>query len=75
LRPTGKSPAGRICLSLDFPLGETLWGDTRLEIPQGLRSIWIDVFSEQEIPESDTINVSQALRYFPVSLLIGKNNG
>ena len=57
----------------EFPLGEKLWGDTRLEIPQGLRSTWKDAFSNCEIPESDTIIVGEALQYFPVSLLIGEN--
>ncbi|HBE16481.1 MAG TPA: malto-oligosyltrehalose synthase [Cyanobacteria bacterium UBA11149] len=56
----------------EFPLGEKLWGDTRLEIPQGLRSTWKDAFSNCIIPESDTISVGEALQYFPVSLLIGE---
>ncbi|MGB7445137.1 MAG: malto-oligosyltrehalose synthase [Coleofasciculaceae cyanobacterium] len=56
-----------------YPLGEEIWQDTRLEIPQGLRATWQDVFTQEIIAESDTIAISQALQNFPVALLISQN--
>jgi (1->4)-alpha-D-glucan 1-alpha-D-glucosylmutase len=53
-----------------FPLGETVWADTRIEIPQGLQADWQDVFTAQKISESDAIAIGQALQYFPVALLV-----
>ncbi|MGB7274016.1 MAG: malto-oligosyltrehalose synthase [Geitlerinemataceae cyanobacterium] len=55
-----------------FPLGEEVWEDTRIIIPQGLRSAWKDAITDGEIPESDTIQVGQALEHFPVSLLLSQ---
>lgn len=57
----------------EFPLGDKVWSNTRVEIPQGLRSTWKDAISGREIPESNAIPVNQALQHFPVSLSIGKN--
>jgi (1->4)-alpha-D-glucan 1-alpha-D-glucosylmutase len=54
-----------------FPLGEEIWGDTRVEIPQGLEAKWKDAISGREMPKRDTISIGQALQYFPVALLIG----
>ena len=53
-----------------FPLGEQVWVDTRIEIPQGLQADWQDVITGQEISESDAIAIGQALQYFPVALLV-----
>jgi (1->4)-alpha-D-glucan 1-alpha-D-glucosylmutase len=56
-----------------FPLGEKVWADTRITIPQGLRANWKDAFTAQEIPDSDTIAIAQALQHFPVALLVSND--
>lgn len=56
----------------DFPLGERLWKDTWVEIPQGLCSSWQDGITGLELTEGESISVGQALEYFPVALLIGE---
>ncbi len=53
-----------------FPLGEKVWTDTCIEIPQGLQADWQDVFTDRQISNSDAIAVGQALKYFPVALLV-----
>lgn len=53
-----------------FPLGEEIWLDTRIIIPQGLRSAWTNAMTEETLLESDTIQVGQALEHFPVALLL-----
>ena len=53
-----------------FPLGEKVWADTSIEIPQGLQANWQDVFTKREIPQSDAIAVGRVLQYFPVALLL-----
>lgn len=55
-----------------LPLGEKIWEDTRIIIPQGLRSAWKDAITDAEIPESDTIYIGQALAHFPVALLLSQ---
>ncbi|HHP7230679.1 MAG TPA: malto-oligosyltrehalose synthase, partial [Xenococcaceae cyanobacterium] len=55
-----------------FPLGEQIWADTRIEIPQGLQADWQDVFTEREIADKNTIAIAQALEYFPVALLVSQ---
>lgn len=57
-----------------FPLKESVWEDTRITIPQGLRSTWKDAFTDNEIPESDTISVGVALQHFPVALLLSQES-
>lgn len=54
----------------NFPVGEEVWADTRIEIPQGLQANWQDVFTAQTISESDGISIGQALQYFSVALLV-----
>jgi (1->4)-alpha-D-glucan 1-alpha-D-glucosylmutase len=57
-----------------FPLGEDIWQDTRVEIPQGLGGgNWQDVLTNQEIPANNAIAIGKALQYFPVALLISEN--
>lgn len=57
----------------ELPLGEKVWGDTRIAIPQGLQASWKDVLTDSEIPDSDTIYIGQALKYFPVALWMSES--
>jgi maltooligosyltrehalose synthase len=42
-----------------------VWADTRITIPQGLRTNWKDALTAQEIPDSDTIAIARAIATFP----------
>ncbi|MBI5014987.1 MAG: malto-oligosyltrehalose synthase [Deltaproteobacteria bacterium] len=53
-----------------FPLGETAWGDTRVELPQEAPGRWRDALSGEEIEARGFLRVSEALRQFPATLLL-----
>lgn len=52
----------------EYPLGEQVWADTQLEIPQGAQSTWRDAITNQTISGSGAI--AQILQHFPVALLL-----
>ena len=67
----------RWCLSLlhgreDFPLGDDVWEDTAVRLPDNAPRIWVDAFSEEKLEGKGTLKVGQALKVFPVTLLTGK---
>ncbi|MGL5080820.1 MAG: malto-oligosyltrehalose synthase [Microcoleaceae cyanobacterium] len=54
-----------------FPLGESVWEDTAVEIPsQFINRTWREVIADQDIPESSHVLVGQILQSFPAALLI-----
>ncbi len=55
-----------------LPVGRGVWGETRIEIPQGLQGTWKDVFAEHTVKGGDTLAIAQILKHFPVGLLINK---
>jgi (1->4)-alpha-D-glucan 1-alpha-D-glucosylmutase len=61
-----------IIQSEEFPLGEEIWGDTRIEVPQALQANWKNAISDRDLEERETIMIAKALEHFPVALLIGE---
>jgi (1->4)-alpha-D-glucan 1-alpha-D-glucosylmutase len=53
----------------EYPLGEQVWADTQLQLPQGAPSTWRDAITNQTISESGKIAIGQILQHFPVALL------
>jgi (1->4)-alpha-D-glucan 1-alpha-D-glucosylmutase len=53
-----------------FPLGPDVWGDTVVTMPPGAPHRWQDAVSGMRIAGAGAINVGDALRLFPVSLLM-----
>jgi (1->4)-alpha-D-glucan 1-alpha-D-glucosylmutase len=58
----------------EYPLGEQVWHDTQLKLPQEMPSGWQDAIASQMIQANGTLLVGEALKYFPVALLIGQIN-
>jgi (1->4)-alpha-D-glucan 1-alpha-D-glucosylmutase len=56
----------------ESPLGEQVWADTQLQLPQGSPSTWRDAITEQTISGSGAI--AQILQHFPVALLVSQPN-
>ena len=52
------------------PLGEKVWADTQLQLPQGFSSSWQDIFTGQTLTGNGTIAIAQVLQHFPVALLL-----
>jgi (1->4)-alpha-D-glucan 1-alpha-D-glucosylmutase len=62
---TGLLEAGQL------PLGEQIWADTAVELPAGLASSWKDAISDQSLQAKGSLSIGEALKHFPVALLIG----
>ncbi|WP_017720821.1 malto-oligosyltrehalose synthase [Kamptonema formosum] len=55
-----------------YPLGEQVWADTHIEIPQGAPSFWHNAITEQTISGGDKMAISEILQHFPVALLVSR---
>lgn len=53
-----------------FPLGEQVWQDTAVSLPEGLPFSWVNIITGQNLETEKTINIGRVLDIFPVSLLI-----
>ncbi|KKD34686.1 MAG: malto-oligosyltrehalose synthase [Limnoraphis robusta] len=53
-----------------FPIGDEVWGDTAIEIPQGSESDWCEVITDSKIAANNVIPVRAILQHFPVGLLV-----
>jgi (1->4)-alpha-D-glucan 1-alpha-D-glucosylmutase len=56
----------------ESPLGEQVWADTQLQLPQGSSSTWRDAIADQTISGSGAIAIGQILQHFPVALLVSQ---
>lgn len=54
-----------------YPLGEQVWQDTCVHLPPSASSTWQDAITDQKIQANGTLPVGEALKYFPVALVIG----
>ncbi|MBD1838831.1 malto-oligosyltrehalose synthase [Coleofasciculus sp. FACHB-64] len=57
----------------EYPLGE-VWGDTRLKLPQGMPSAMKDAITSQSLIANGTVLIGDALKHFPVALLISESD-
>ncbi|HEY9729683.1 MAG TPA: malto-oligosyltrehalose synthase, partial [Chroococcales cyanobacterium] len=56
----------------EYPIGEQVWGDTQLQLPQGSASTWQNAITQQTISGSGKIAIAQILQHFPVALLVNQ---
>ncbi|MGE5655461.1 MAG: malto-oligosyltrehalose synthase [Actinomycetota bacterium] len=54
------------------PLGEKVWQDTQLELPQEMPSLWKDAITNQTVQVNGNLAIGEALKVFPVALLISQ---
>lgn len=54
----------------EFPLGNAVWGNTALEIPNGDQVNWINAITNESLAGQSVLPISQILSQFPVALLI-----
>ncbi|MBD1891324.1 malto-oligosyltrehalose synthase [Coleofasciculus sp. FACHB-SPT9] len=57
----------------EYPLGE-VWGDTQLKLPQGMPSAMKDAITSQSLSANGTVLIGDALKHFPVALLISESD-
>jgi (1->4)-alpha-D-glucan 1-alpha-D-glucosylmutase len=56
----------------ELPLGKEAWKDASIEMPDGAPAVWRNAFTEEIFGARKTIPVADALRRFPVSLLMSE---
>jgi (1->4)-alpha-D-glucan 1-alpha-D-glucosylmutase len=56
----------------ELPFGLEVWGDTSLVLPEGISASWRDAMSDQAVEWGKGLRAGDALKYFPVSLLMGE---
>jgi len=54
------------------PVGQDIWGDTFIVLPQRLPSLWRDAMSDQVVEGEKGLPVWEVLKYFPVALLMSE---
>jgi (1->4)-alpha-D-glucan 1-alpha-D-glucosylmutase len=57
----------------EYPLGE-VWDDTQLKLPQGMPSAMKDAITSQSLTANGTVLIGEALKHFPVALLISESD-
>jgi len=58
----------------EAPLGQDIWGDTHVVLPEGTPALWGDAMSLLVIEGEKTLPVGEVLKYFPVALLMSKED-
>jgi (1->4)-alpha-D-glucan 1-alpha-D-glucosylmutase len=56
----------------EYPIGKIVWGDTCIIIPGNTILLWREAFSERMIKIERKIAVGEALKHFPVALLLSE---
>jgi (1->4)-alpha-D-glucan 1-alpha-D-glucosylmutase len=56
----------------ELPLGPEVWGDTSVILPEGISAPWRDALSDRAVECEKALPVGKALKYVPVSLLMGE---
>jgi (1->4)-alpha-D-glucan 1-alpha-D-glucosylmutase len=54
------------------PIGEKIWNDTRIVLPEETPSLWTEEITGTEIKGGQTLLVGDILKYFPCALLTRK---
>ncbi|MFO1421688.1 MAG: malto-oligosyltrehalose synthase [Candidatus Competibacteraceae bacterium] len=55
-----------------YPLGETVWHETRVLPPAGSRLRWRDALTGQTVQGEEALWLREVLEYFPVALLVNE---
>ncbi|HEY9877347.1 MAG TPA: malto-oligosyltrehalose synthase [Leptolyngbyaceae cyanobacterium] len=56
------------------PIGEEIWGDTALVIPDNLRGHWCEAITNCEIADQPRLPIGKILQNFPVALLVTRDS-
>lgn len=56
-----------------YPLGETVWHETRVLPPAGSRLRWRDALTGETVQGEEALWLREVLHYFPVALLINES--
>jgi (1->4)-alpha-D-glucan 1-alpha-D-glucosylmutase len=60
----------RLVPESEDPLGEAVWGDTSVHIPQGFPSSWQNEITGRDMSIINSLSIGNALKSFPCALLV-----
>ena len=61
----------KVVSSGQLPIGDQVWGDTAIELPDGLSTIsWTNAFSAKQVNSDKKLLVKELYKEFPLGLLI-----
>jgi len=55
----------------EYPLGETVWQDTWLQLPTDAPAAWQDLITQQRLEAGGSLSLGEVFKFFPVALLVG----
>jgi (1->4)-alpha-D-glucan 1-alpha-D-glucosylmutase len=64
----------RLITANENPLGELVWRDTAVLMPERSPRCWRNIFTRERFVTDQTLAVAALLNHFPVALLIGKED-
>ena len=78
IRKSGKSMAVAIATRfltsmispVQLPIGEDIWKDTSIILPERTSDSWLNVLTEEEVKNSNKLSAGQILNKLPVALLV-----
>ncbi|MEG4013411.1 MULTISPECIES: malto-oligosyltrehalose synthase [unclassified Microcoleus] len=56
----------------EIPIGKQVWKDTNLVLSEQMPSVWKDAITNQPVESNGTLEIGDALGYFPAALLISQ---
>ncbi|MEG5001141.1 malto-oligosyltrehalose synthase [Microcoleus sp. B4-D4] len=56
----------------EIPIGKQVWKDTNLVLSEQMPSVWKDAITNQLVESNGTLEIGDALGYFPAALLISQ---
>ena len=56
----------------EYPLGQKVWDDTHIPIPQGISGQWENVITSQFVKGESKLTIGEVLSHFPVALLMNE---
>jgi (1->4)-alpha-D-glucan 1-alpha-D-glucosylmutase len=54
----------------ELPIGQEVWRETKVELPDGAPGAWQNVFTDEVIKAEGKISIAEAMARFPVGLLL-----
>jgi (1->4)-alpha-D-glucan 1-alpha-D-glucosylmutase len=56
----------------EYPVGERVWADTHLVMPEEAPALWENAFTAQALTGENRLWVSEVFQHFPAALLVGE---
>jgi len=59
----------------EFPLGQQVWGDTSVPVPQAANGAWYNAITGEQVAGGQALSLGDVLKSFPAALLVKMEEG